>query len=209
MNIVRCDFRGEPVSTIELKNLPAEYADFTPNRIVVRGASLYLADTKNMKVIVTDDAGVFKNGHDIASLMMGGFDGGDKEKNDYEMTGFSVDKEGNILFTNSSMGRAFKLNSENGQLRFFGRRGSSPGKFGVPTDIVADATGKYILVSDILRCVVMIFDNDFKFYSEFGFRGYQPSNLIGPMFMTVDSKNRVYVSQLRNRGINVYQLSGS
>jgi len=34
--IIRCDFRGEPVSTIELKSLPAAYADFIPNRIVVQ-----------------------------------------------------------------------------------------------------------------------------------------------------------------------------
>jgi hypothetical protein len=29
------------------------------------------------------------------------------------------------------------------------------------------------------------------------------------MYMAVDGDNRIYVSQLRNRGVNVYQLSGS
>jgi hypothetical protein len=33
-----------------------------------------------------------------------------------------------------------------------------------------DKSGNY-LVSDILRCVVIIFDKDFEFIAEFGYRG--------------------------------------
>jgi len=209
VDLIRCNFRGERISTIELKNLPPEFTGFSPNRLVLSGGSFYLASANDMKVIVTDDSGIFKKGYDLATLMQDGLSEKEraKDKDDYGMTGFSIDREGNILFTNSSMGKAFKLFSDSGELRVFGRRGSSAGKFGVPTDIVADATGKYILVADVLRCVVMVFDNDFKFYTEFGFRGLQQSNLIGPMYLAVDSKNKIYVSQLRNRGVSVYQFS--
>jgi hypothetical protein len=62
-------------------------------------------------------------------------------------------------------------------------------------------------VADKLRCVVMVFTKDFKFLTEFGFRGLGPSNLVGPMQLAVDSKNRLYVTQLRNRGVSVYQLT--
>jgi DNA-binding beta-propeller fold protein YncE len=213
--IIRCDFRGESVSTIELKNLPAAYADFTPNRIVVREASLYFGDTNSMKVVVSDDEGVFQKGYDIASIISEqlknenvGENEIEKEKQDGGMTGFSVDADGNILFTNSALARVYRLSSE-GTLQSFGRRGSTPGKFGVPADVIMDATGKYLLVADILRCVVLVFDKGFQFQTEFGLRGYKPSNLIGPMYMAVDGDNRIYVSQLRNRGVNVYQLSGS
>jgi hypothetical protein len=73
-----------------------------------------------------------------------------------------------------------------------------------------DASGKYVLVADTLRCVVMVFDSSsFKFKMEFGFRGTNPGNLIGPMYLAVDSKNRLYVSQLRRRGVNVYQITVS
>lgn len=215
MQIIRCDFRGEPISTIELKNLPPEYADFTPNRIVARGASLYFGDTSGMKVIVTDDTGVFQKGYDIGPIIAkelekeGATDKEkEKERQDSGMTGFSVDADGNILFTNAPLARVYQVSGE-GTLRSFGMRGSTAGKFGVPADVITDATGKYLLVADTLRCVVLVFDKDFRFLTEFGLRGYKPSNLIGPMYMTVDSKNRVYVSQLRNRGVNVYQLSGS
>ncbi len=218
--IVRCDFRGEPISTVELKNLPGEYAGFVPNRLVVQGDTLYLANTNEVKVIVTDLSGLFQRAYDILPIIQKDIDKEfadnekqkeremEKEKQDSGMTGFSVENEGNILFTNSALARVYRV-AVDGTLRSFGQRGSSPGKFGVPGDVVTDATGKYLLVSDTLRCAVLIFDKDFRFITEFGLRGYKPYNLVGPMYMAVDSKNRLYVSQLRNRGVNVYQIAGS
>jgi hypothetical protein len=55
----------------------------------------------------------------------------------------------------------------------------------------------------------MVFDMNFKFQTEFGFRGLEPDNLIGPMQLAVDNKNRLYVAQLRNRGVSVYQITVS
>ncbi len=211
--LIRCDYRGEPLSTIELRNLPAEYAGFSPNRVVLHGTSIYLASTDDMKVIVTDNAGVFQKGYDLAGIIEKEMkeEGADereleREKQDSGMSGFSVDTDGNILFTSSVVARVYRV-SLDGKMQAFGRRGSSPGKFGVPGDVVADASGKYLLITDILRCVVLVFDKDFQFQTEFGLRGYRPHNLIGPLYMAVDGKNRVYVSQLRNRGVNVYQFS--
>jgi len=210
IELVRCNYRGEQMSTVELKNLPPAFSGFTPNRLAVLDNSIYLASTNDMRVVVTDNAGMFKKGYDIASLITEDLTEKEKEKEkqDAGLTGFSVDKQGNILFTNGVIARAFKLSSD-GQMRSFGMRGSTAGKFGIPGDIVADATGNYILVADTLRCVVMIFDNDFKFHAEFGNFGFKPSNLIGPMYVAIDGKNRLYVSQLRNRGVNVYQITTS
>ncbi|MCK9419653.1 MAG: hypothetical protein M0R70_09770 [Nitrospirae bacterium] len=213
VELIRCNFRGEPIATIELKNLPAEYADFSANRIVIHGTSLYLANTNNMKVIVTDDAGVFQKGYNLAWIIEKELkeEGADereleREKEDSGMTGFNVDAEGSMLFTSSIVARVYRV-SLDGKMQAFGRRGSSPGKFGVPGDVVVDATGKYLLVSDILRCTILVFDKDFRFLTEFGIRGYRPHNIVGPLYMAVDAKNRVHVSQLRNRGVNVYQFS--
>ena len=206
IELIRCNYRGEPMSTVELKNLPPEFSGFAPTRLAVLDGSFYLASMNDMKVVITDDAGMFKKGYDIASLITE--DLSEKEKQDVGMTGFSVDKQGSILFTNGVIARAFKL-SRDGEMRSFGMRGSTAGKFGIPGDIVADATGNYILVADTLRCVVLIFDNDFKFHTEFGLYGSRPGNLVGPMYVAVDGINRLYVSQLRNRGVNVYQITTS
>ncbi len=218
--ISRCNYRGEQMSTIELKNLPQEYAGFSPNRMEVRDDTLYLANTNEMKVVVTDISGEFKKVYDFVAIIEKDIEKEfadnekqkdkelEKEKQDVGMTGFSVDRDGNILFTNSALARVYQV-SVDGSMRSFGQRGSSAGKFGVPADVISDATGKYLLVADTLRCAVLVFDKNFRFITEFGHRGRKPDNLVGPMFLTVDSKNRVYVSQLRNRGVNVYQLAGS
>ena len=213
--IIRCNFRGEPISTIGLKGLPAEYAGFVPNRIVIRGASFYLANTVEMKVVVTDDTGAFQKSYDLAAIIDKEMEQEQlnekdmaKEREDRGITGFAVDKEGNIFFTNGVLARVYCISSE-GQMRAFGQRGSTAGKFGVVGDIAIDATGKYLFVADVLRCVVLVFDKNFRFYTEFGLYGNKPSNLIGPMYLAVDGKNRIYVSQLRNRGVNVYQMSAS
>ena len=70
-----------------------------------------------------------------------------------------------------------------------------------------DASDKYILVTDILRCRVLVFDKALNFRTEFGFRSLSPDGLIGPLGLAVDSRNRLYVTQLRNRGVSVFQLT--
>ena len=63
-----------------------------------------------------------------------------------------------------------------------------------------------MLVVDKLRCVVMVFDADFNFLTEFGYRGTRPENLIVPDDVVVDRKGRLYVTQGRMRGISVFAL---
>jgi DNA-binding beta-propeller fold protein YncE len=200
--IIRCNYRGEPISKMELKNLPPEFSGFFPNRVFFRKGSFYFASLSSLRVVVTDRAGVFRDGYDIAALIKLE----QAERKDADIVGFSVDREGNILFTMPVMAKAYVLSPDK-QVRSFGMAGSAPGRFGVVGGIAADASGKFILVADTLRCVVMIFDRDFKFQTEFGFRGLRPENLVGPMELAIDSRNRLYVAQLRDRGVSVYQLT--
>jgi hypothetical protein len=53
----------------------------------------------------------------------------------------------------------------------------------------------------------MIFDKEFRFQSEFGFRGLRPGNLIVPRDLETDGNNRVFVTQKRKRGVSVYSLT--
>jgi len=200
--IIRCNYRGEPISKMELKNLPPGFAGFFPNRVFFRKGSFYFASLRTLRVIVTDRAGLVIDSYDIASLI----ELDEKDRMDADIVGFSVDREGNILFTMPAMAKAWVLSPDK-QVSSFGQSGSTAGKFGVMAGIATDASGKYIIVADTLRCVVMVFDRNFKFQTEFGFRGLEPDNLIGPQQLAVDNKNRLYVAQLRNRGISVYQIT--
>ena len=203
--IVRCNYRGERISTMELKNLPPEFSGFFPSRVFFLKGAFYFegssSGSSSKKVVVTDREGLYKDGYDITELV-----NLDEKSEDTEIVGFNVDREGNLLFTMPIMSKAYVLSPDK-QVRSFGKRGSRPGTFGVLGGIASDASGRFILVADTLRCVVMVFNRDFVFQTEFGFRGFNPGNLVGPMQLAVDSKNRLYVTQLRDRGVSVYQLS--
>jgi DNA-binding beta-propeller fold protein YncE len=200
--IVHCNYRGDPVSSVDLKNLPDEFEGFRPGRMVYRNGLLYLANQSGMQVIVVDSKASFITGYDIAVL----FSLTEQQRMDSGIDGFTLDNKGNMLFTISALGRAYRT-SLDGTITEFGKRGSGPGKFGVPSGIAADREGN-LLVTDKLRGVVMIFDKEMRFVKEFGYRGLRPGNLIVPNEITVDSNtNRVYVSQMRRRGVNIYQIT--
>lgn len=201
--IVRCNFRGETLAPVTVTGLPEANASFVPNRIFLRDGRLYLANLGEMQIVVTDLEGTYREHIDLAAKI--GLS--DKERIDSGIGGFSLDREATILFTLPAMAKVYRLNKD-GELTSFGRRGSGPGKFGVVSGVAADKDGN-LLVADTLRCVVMVFDKDFKLIREFGFRGFGPGNLIGPNEIIVDGNNRAYVSQIRKRGVSVFQISNS
>jgi len=199
--IIKCNFRGEVISRIGLEKLPPEFSGISPNRIIHRDGRFYLVDKNGMRVAVIGIDGDFVKGYDIASLLQ--FN--EKKRAETGIAGFSVDKEGNILFTIPVVFQAFKL-SPDGNITAFGQRGSAPGKFNIVGGITSDDKGYYYL-TDTLRCVVMIFDKEFKFVKEFGYRGYMPGNLIAPMELEVDSHGRIYIAQGGRRGVSVFKVS--
>ncbi len=203
-SVVRCNYRGEPVSRLEFRNFPPEFSKIFPNRIIYRAGNLYIADlVGSKKVVITDTAGVFRDGYDIGSLL-GLEEIKGKPGQEKEIAGFSVDKEGNMLFTIPTIFRAFSISPDR-SVRSFGEAGNIPGKFSVAAGIGADDAGNYYVV-DTLKSVVMIFDKDFNFITEFGYRGNQPGNLIAPRNMVVNN-GYLYVSQSRKRGVSVYRIT--
>ena len=199
-SIIRCNFRGDPVSTIEIRDLPSQFSKFSPGRIFCKEDQLYLVDKEAMFVAVVGSDGLFKQGYDIAGLL--GFD--EKKRSNTGIVGFSVDNKGNMLFTIPVIFTAYRL-SPDGKTQSFGRPGSAPGRFNIVGGIVSDDRG-YIYVTDKLRGVVMVFYKDFQFQTEFGYWGWRPGNLISPMDLAVDNKGRVYVSQSARRGVSVFQV---
>lgn len=195
------DYRGEPQSKIELRDLPPEYSDFRPDRIVWHDRHLYLVDTGYLRIAVISMDGTYKRGYDIASLLKIP----EKDRAQNEISGFSIDGEGGMLFTVSVLFQAYRLTPE-GAISSFGRSGGGPGTFGVVSGIASDDRGN-IYVSDRLRCVVMVFNKDFEFLTEFGYRGHEPANLIVPNDISVDSDGKLYVAQARERGVSVFAIS--
>ena len=198
--IVRCNYRGEPLSRIQLKNLPPELSGFGPDRMTYQDGILYLVSMSGMRIVTIDSEGRFRKEFDLIPLL----ELDEKSRGALPMSGFSVDRDGNILFTVAVLFRAYVL-SPDGKLAWFGKPGSSPGKFNIAGGIVKDSRGNFLVV-DRLKSTVMIFDKNFDYLNQFGFRGQRPENLVAPEEMVIDKRDRVYVTQGRRRGINVYAL---
>lgn len=199
--ITRCNYRGEPKSKIEVKNLPAQYSKFSPNRLIYREGNLYLASLITMVVVVTDANGVFKEVYDILPML----ELEEKEKQDGMMEGFSIDKDGNLFFTIPPLFRAYKITPDR-KVSYFGKSGSIPGRFNIVAGIASDDKGN-IFVVDKLKCAVMVYDKNFNFLNQFSSRGWKPGFLIAPEDIAVDNHDRVYVTQAGNKGISVFKVT--
>lgn len=200
-SVLRCDYRGEPVGEITLTGLPEKYAGFSPNCMVYQAGRIYLASQSRMQIVIVEVDGGFVKGFDLFELL--GLD--ENKKGDIEMAGFTVDKEGNMLFTIPVLFSANIL-AMDGTIKTFGKSGGAPGRFNIVSGMVADSRGNY-LVADKLKCAIIVFDKNFNFIKEFGYRGDKPENLIVPQDLAIDQKDRIYVSQGRGRGISVFRLT--
>jgi len=199
--IIQCNYRGEPKSTIELKDLPSQFSNFFPTRMVYQDGDLYLASLMGLNLLIADDQGNFKKGYDLFSLL----ELEEKDRGNVEIYGFNVDREGNILFTVPTLFRACIL-SPDGKINWFGKPGSTAGKFNIVAGIVRDSRGNYVVI-DKLKCSVMVFDKDFKFLSQFSERGYKPGYLIAPDDIAIDNRDRIYVTQTARKGVSVFKLT--
>jgi len=212
------DFRGEPLSRIEMKNFPSDLADFIPDRMLSLNGLIYLASSSRLMIVVVNEEGSYQRSYNIMSLLQkqesGEWEGAKNKKSlrkrgmdevEYEIGDFSTDREGNIFFTLPVVGSAYKLTPDL-QLTLISKRGSGPGKFGIPNAIITDAKGNY-LVSDILKSVVMVFDKDLNYIGSFGGRNNGQESLIVPRGLVMDENNRLYVSQTDVLGVSVFQFT--
>jgi len=195
--IQRSDYRGELIGRIDVSELPTEIADFVPNRMFLHDGRFVLVSTSGMQVVTVDRSGRFQSRLDLAELLQ-------IEKPDsLEISGFSIDRSGNLLFTIPVHFRAYVVAPDE-TVRSFGSPGSARGKFGIVAGIVGTDDGHYV-VTDKLRRVVMVFDSSFRVVAEFA--GSDRRDLARPTALALGNAGKVYVTQTQNRGIAVLGLS--
>jgi hypothetical protein len=201
MAIFRANFRGEVLGKIELKGFPPELADFRFNAMGEGKGRIYLGDLGNMRVVVVDLEGNFVTSYDVAQML-----GEDvaKKRADYGLKGFRVNRNGDLLFTIQALFKAYVLYAD-GSLRAFGQRGSAPGKFNVIAGIAQDERG-YLYVTDMLKSAVIVFDPEFRFSKEFGYRGRHKGAIVAPVDI-VAGDGKVFVSQFGKRGVAVFKVT--
>lgn len=201
LRLSRCDFRGEFQEELQLKNLEAHApGGFRPIALTYANGKLYVVDQIGMRVVVAEPTGAVVASYDLAKLA--GLTAEDREKS--EIRGFSVDRNGGMLFTIPTNFLVYVVDPD-GTTRMFGKRGSTPGKFNVIAGVDRDEHGN-IYVTDMLRSVVSVFDAEFQFVKEIGYRGRGPGGLIVPVEI-VTAPDRIFVSQYGNRGVSVFTVA--
>jgi hypothetical protein len=197
--IIRRNYRGEPISQIEVTGLPAG-SSFSPSGMVYRGGLLYFADGDNLQVVVTDLNGLFQKRYDLFTLL----ELKPKDLGSTLLSGFDVDKNGDILFTVAVLFRAYVLSPDE-KLREFGEAGSLPGKFNIAGGITSDDRGNYI-VTDRLKGAVQVFDRGLQFQYIFGDWDGRPGTLRVPTDVATDQRDKVFVVNSASRGVSVFRL---
>jgi hypothetical protein len=200
MVVIRCNYRGDPQERTAIKGIPPDFMEFRPGTMVYRDGRIYLADIANLRIVVIDANGQVQKSIDLLPIM----ELKEKDRGSVQMGGFNVDTAGNILFTLPVLFSATVL-SPDGQVSSFGESGSLPGKFAVVSDITRDNRGN-IFVADRGKSVVNIFNSSFQFLREIGGRGKAPGSLVIPQEIAIDADDRMYVTQLGNRGVSVFRM---
>ena len=199
-SVLRCNYRGEQKETVVLKGLPQEFSMFLPNRLVYWKGNIYFADIAARKIVVTDSGGSFVDGYNVGAILASE----EKPGTENFIGGFNVDKDGNMLLTVPTLFLALKISRDH-KVESFGSPGSLDGKFNVVGGIASDDRG-YIYVADILKSVIMVYDKDFKFQMQFGYRGSERGSLVAPQQVEIMS-DKLFVNQARNRGISVFRIN--
>jgi len=201
--LVRWNYRGEPKARLGISGIPPEFASIAPGALATRNGHLFLASTTQLLIVEADRSGAFVKGYDLGQML----DIPESDRPATQMEGFSIDREGNLLLTIPVLFQAFVI-SPDGKVAAFGKAGSAPGRFGVVSGIAADGRGNY-LVGDKLRSVVMVFGPGFKFLTEFGYVGRGPENLVRPGELAAGETDKLYVTQLMNRGVAVFSVASN
>ena len=202
------NYRGKLQEVIPLQGFPEQLVYFRARRMQFQEDRFYLLDPQTMTIVITSSNGQFERMLDVGAKLQALQKEKDPEAEELlglDIRNFNLDAKGNIYFTVPQLFAVFRLNTD-GTLHSFGKSGSGPGKFGVISGIAIDHRG-IIYVSDRLRSVVMLFDKNFKFQGEFGYRGGLPEDLLVPDDIAIDQlAGRVFVSQAANKGVGVYRV---
>ena len=202
--LIRCNYRGDAKEKLRVTGLPEEFSRFFPNYMYYRDGHFLFLSSSKMQVVVTDRNGVFQRGYDLAAII----DVPEKDRQNTEIFGFNLDVAGNMLFTVPVLFQAYVVSPDGKVAASFGKAGSAPGMFGIVSGIAKDDQGNYLVV-ERLRSVVMVFDKEFRFQQEFGYRGDKPGNLIRPSEVALGNAGKLYVTQVRNRGVSVFSVTSN
>jgi DNA-binding beta-propeller fold protein YncE len=125
-------------------------------------------------------------------------------------SGLTVDRYGRLLVADTHFYRVLVC-SESGQILFQigdGIQGTTPGRFGYPTDVVIDRAGNFYVAEYGENDRIQVFSSDGKWLRQWGGHGYEPGEFLKPRALAIDEHDRLFVADSCNHRIQVFDTQG-
>ncbi len=125
-------------------------------------------------------------------------------------SGLTVDRYGRLLVADTHFYRVLVF-SESGELLFQigdGVQGTTPGRFGYPTDVVIDRAGNFYVAEYGDNDRIQVFSPEGKWLRQWGGHGYEPGEFLKPRALAIDERERLYIADSCNHRIQVFDLQG-
>lgn len=125
-------------------------------------------------------------------------------------SGLTVDRMGRLLVADTHFYRVLVYSRE-GELLFQigdGVQGTTPGRFGYPTDVVIDKEGNFYVSEYGENDRIQVFSPEGKWLRQWGGHGYEPGEFLRPRAMAMDEQELLYVADSCNHRIQVFDTQG-
>ncbi len=125
-------------------------------------------------------------------------------------SGLTVDRYGRLLVADTHFYRVLVYSRE-GKLLFQigdGVQGTTPGRFGYPTDVVIDRAGNFYVSEYGENDRIQVFSPKGKWLRQWGGHGLAPGEFMKPRALAIDENDRIYVADSCNHRIQVFDTQG-
>ena len=125
-------------------------------------------------------------------------------------SGLTVDRHGRLLVADTHFYRVLVYDRDGKLLLQIGDgvQGSTPGRFGYPTDVVIDKAGNFYVSEYGENDRIQVFSPEGKWLRQWGGHGYEPGEFLRPRAMAIDDRERIYVADSTNNRIQVFDTQG-
>ncbi len=125
-------------------------------------------------------------------------------------SGLTIDRDGRLLVADTHFYRVLVYSQSGELLKQLGDgvQGTTPGRFGYPTDVVTDKAGNYYVSEYGENDRIQVFDRDGKWLRQWGGHGYAPGEFLRPRALAMDDQERLYVADSCNHRIQVFDTHG-
>ncbi len=125
-------------------------------------------------------------------------------------SGLTVDRYGRLLVADTHFYRVL-VYSESGEILFQigdGVQGTTPGRFGYPTDVVIDRAGNFYVAEYGENDRIQVFSPEGNWLRQWGGHGYEPGEFLKPRALAIDDHDRLFVADSCNHRIQVFDTQG-